>query len=144
MENGRALQLLVGEIREAMVNAQIFSELLPYVRQLGEKLKLAQRVLDFLLSFARQGEHERFLSDATVFMEFFGNLVAGWQWLKMGTAAKQALLKGDNAFSADFFEEKIHLMRFYFKYELPQASALAEILMNEEVLTILEEVPAMA
>ncbi len=137
--NGRAVQLLAAEMQQTISQAMAFDELKPYARQLGEKMQLSQKVLGFLLPFAAKGEYERFLSDATVFMEFFGTLVVGWLWLKMAVVAKQELAVGNTGFTAEFYESKLHTMKFYFKYELPRMEGLAPTLMSEEVLTILEE-----
>ena len=69
-------------------------------------------------------------------MEFFGNIVIGWLWLEMATKAQSALVAGDTRYTSEFFNGKIHAMKFYYKYELPKITALAEVLMNKEVLTV--------
>ena len=92
--------------------------------------------MEFLSGFAQKGDFERFVSDATIFMEFMNTIVGGWQWLKMATRAKQSLVTGDTTYDAAFYESKIHTMKFYFKYEMRKTQNLADILMDEEVLTI--------
>lgn len=136
MDNGKPLQLLSEEIMKTITGASEYSELAPYAEKLGTKLELAQQVLQFLLPFAQKGDYQRFLSDATVFMEFFGNIVMGWLWLDMGKKAQNELVSGDTQYSAELLKDKIHAMKFYFKYELPKSTALAEVLMNKEVLTL--------
>jgi len=136
MDNGKLLQLLSEEIMKTINGASEYSELAPYAEKLGTKLELAQQVLQFLLPFAQKGDYQRFLSDATVFMEFFGNIVMGWLWLDMGKKAQNELVSGDTQYSAELLKDKIHAMKFYFKYELPKSTALAEVLMNKEVLTL--------
>jgi len=96
-------------------------------------------VIGFLIGFAKKGDYQRFLSDATPFMEFFSNITMAWIWLDMATNAKKALSTGQKNYSEAFYESKIHAMKFYFKYELPKTIALAEVLMDEEVLTIAGE-----
>lgn len=49
------------------------------------------------------------------------------------------MVTGSLAYTAEFYESKVHAMKFFFKYELPQMEGLAPTLMSEEVLTILEE-----
>ena len=136
MGNGKALALLSAEIMSAITEASKYNELAPYAKKLGAKLKLVEEVLQFLMPFALKGDYERFLSDATVFMEFFGNILIGWLWLEMATKAQSALVAGDSRYTNDFFKGKIHAMKFYYKYELPKTTALAEVLMNKEVLTV--------
>ncbi|MDH7446638.1 acyl-CoA dehydrogenase [Aquimarina sp. 2201CG14-23] len=137
MENGKALELLNNEIMQTIREASKYDDLKGYANTLGEKLLLTQKVIGFLIGFAKKGDYERFLSDATPFMEFFGNITMAWIWLDMATNAKNAIVTGKNKYSEEFYESKIHAMKFYFKYELPKTSGLAEILMDEEVLTIL-------
>jgi len=136
MANGMGLELLTAEIMGTINAASENTELAPYAKKLGAKIKLAQEVLQFLMPFALKGDHERFLSDATVFMEFFGNIVVGWLWLEMATKAQGALNSGATQYTSDFYNAKKHAMKFYFKYELTKTTALAEVLMNKEVLTV--------
>ncbi|MBT8297103.1 MAG: acyl-CoA dehydrogenase [Maribacter sp.] len=140
MGNGKGLELLSAEIVKAINEASQYTELVPYAKKMGVKLKLVQEVLQFLMPFAQKGDYERFLSDATVFMEFFGNIVVGWLWLAMATKAQRALASGDSQYTSDFYNAKVHAMKFYFKYELTKTTALAEVLMNEEVLTVAEDI----
>ncbi len=139
MKGGQALHLLMQEIHQTIESASTYDELKPYATTLAQKLGLTQKVLQFLGGFAQKGDFERFLSDATIFMDFFGTIVIAWQWLKMATAAKQALVTGKLEQTEDFYEGKIHTMKFYFKYEMPKTSAYAETMMSSEVLTIVGE-----
>lgn len=136
MENGKAMELLATEILDTIGEAMQYDVLKPYAAKLGDKLKLSKEVLDFLLPFAKKGDYERYLSDANLFMEFLSHIVVAWLWLDIAVHAKTALLNGDTTFSEDFYESKIHTMKFYYKYELPKTMALAESLMDPEVVTV--------
>ena len=137
MENGKALELLSAEIMIAIKAASAHESLVPYAQKLGAKLELTQEVLKSLMGFAMKGDYQRFLADATPFMEFFSNILLGWLWLDMAREAQNALVTGNNDNTTDFLESKIHAMEFYFKYELPKTTGLAEILMdNKQALTI--------
>ena len=136
MENGKGMELLAAEIMKTITTASEYDELRPYAKKLGNKLKLTQEVLGFLMPFAAKGDYERYLSDANLFMEFLSYVVISWTWLDMAVSAKQSLLKGDKTYSEEFYESKIHTMKFYFKYELPKTTSLAESLMDREVLTV--------
>ncbi|MEJ2163829.1 MAG: acyl-CoA dehydrogenase [Robiginitalea sp.] len=139
MSEGKPVQLLSDEILKTIKVASQYEDLAPYAKKLGAKLELAREVLQFLMPFALQGDYKRFLSDATVFMEFFGNIVIGWIWLEMAVRAKSLLDSVDSRYSAGFLSGKVHAMKFYFKYELPKTRALAEVLTNEDVLTVAAE-----
>ena len=136
MNGGGAVKLLAGEMMQTIQAALAYDELKPYAGKLGDKLQLMQKVLTFLMDFAKEGDYERFLSDANLFMEFFSNIVLSWLWLDMATQAKEALVTGKHNYSEEFYESKIHAMRFFFKYELVKTNSLAEALMDDDVLTI--------
>lgn len=135
MNNGKGLQLLSAEIMNSIKAASEFEDLISYASELKSTLSLAQEVVHFLMGFAKKGDYERFLSDATVFMEFFGNIVIGWLWLDIAVNAQSGMVLTNAKYSSVFYESKIHAMKFYFKYEIPKTKALAEVLMDKQVLT---------
>lgn len=139
MQNGRALQLLVEKMGITIREAINLDVLKPYAALLSEKIMLTQQVLEHLLSFTKEGDYERFLADASLFMEFTSTVVIAWQWLKQAVVAQQAIVTGSTTFSSDFYEGKLLTMKFYFKYELPKTTGLAESLMHADALTILKE-----
>ncbi len=139
MGNGKALQYLAAELEASIQEARTHNELKPYAKILADQLSLSQDVLNFLVPFAMKGNYERFLSDATVFMEFFGTIIVAWQWLKMATHAKEALVTGNITYGEKFYESTIHTMKFFYKYEVPKTTGLAQTLRSEEVLTIFEQ-----
>lgn len=136
MENGKALQLLSTEIQNSIMESMAHDSLKPLATQLGGKLELTQKVLQSLMGYAMQGDYQRFLADATPFMEFFSTIVIAWQWLDIGREAQKALVSGSTKYSTQFYENKLHAMQFYFKYELPKTTGLAEVLMDTQALTI--------
>ncbi len=136
MKNGKALQLLAVEIQETIKAANVHDELQPYSNILLENLGMTQKVIAYLTPHAMQGNYERFLADASIFMDFFSTIVIGWQWLKIAIAAKNTLTDGNGNQSTTFYEGKIHTMKFYFTYEMTKTKSLATIIMNDEELTI--------
>lgn len=137
MEDGKALKLLSEEMMSSIKASMAHESLAPYAQKLGAKLELTQQVLQSLMGFAMKGDYQRFLADATPFMEFFSNILIGWLWLDMACEAQNAIVTGSKENTTDFYESKIHAMEFYFKYELPKTTGLAETLMdNKQALTI--------
>ena len=139
MRGGEALQLLSTEMQATIQAASAYSDLKPYAAKLGERIQQTQQVLGFLMPFAMKGEHERFLSDATIFMQFFSTLVIAWQWLKMGVSAKELAVTGNGNYTEDFLESVLQTMRFYYTYEVPRMTGMAEVILNEEELTLMKE-----
>ena len=136
IKNGKALELLAKKIQETIKDANSYVDLKPYANVLIENLGLVQKVMTTLMPHALKGNFERFLADATVFMDFLGTIVIGWQWLKIATEANQVLEKDNGNQSNEFYESKIHTMKFFYTYELIRTKGLAKTLMNTEELTI--------
>lgn len=136
MKDGAALKLLVQEINNSISTASDFEELSPYSEQLKNKIEQVQKVLAVLIGYAMKGEYEKFLADASIFMELLSIVVISWQWLLQATAAKKALMSSNLIRSEQFYLGQIHTMKFYFKYELPKTLGLSETLMNQELLTV--------
>ncbi len=138
MQNGKALELLSAEIMKTLQEASQIESLQSYAKVLGEKLQLTQKVLGHLMPYAMKGNYERFLADASVFMEFMSIVLMSWTWLELGVNAAKAIENGGN-YSKEFYESKLHTMKYYYTYELPKTSGLSEILLNSESLTIKKE-----
>ena len=139
MSNGKALELLAAEIMQTIHLASKHEDLKLYAAELGDKLKLANKVIHTLMPYAVKGNYERYLSDANLFMEYMSIVVIGWLWLEMAADAKNQINNPEKTYSDIFYESKIHTMKFYFKYEVPKTNSLAESLMSEEVITIKTE-----
>lgn len=140
IKNGKAPQLLFIEIGKTITDAQAHDNLKPYAHILDQEIARLQEVTAVLLPHAIIGDRERYLMDATLFMEFFGIVTVAWQWLKQGIAAQQALSNQNPADSAAaFYQSKLHTMMYYFHYEVPKTLGLAQRLMDPEVLTIATE-----
>lgn len=139
MKNGAVLMSLMTEINSDLSTANTYNELQPYCAQMEKALATSQKVLAHLSKFAMAGKFEQFLADATIFMELMSNVVIAWQWIKMATAAKQAIVTNQMVKEESFYQAQIHTMKFYFKYELPKVKSAAETLLNEETLTIVSE-----
>ncbi len=139
MKAGKALGYLVEEIAGTLQACATIHDFQPYANKLQQKLKDVQAVLQFLGGFAKTGNYERYLADATLFMELFANIVVAWRWLDIALTAKKALLTNDKTYTEAFYESKVHAMKFYFKYELAKTAGLVESLMDKEVLTIPNE-----
>lgn len=139
MKNGEALQQLTMHIGETISAAANLAELSNHAATLKSELDRLGKTLQQLLQLAKAGETDRFLADATIFMEMASYVVIAWQWLKMAVVAQQALDAGDfEKQSRSFYEGKVHTMKFFFRYELPHAAACAQILLEPGELTMME------
>jgi alkylation response protein AidB-like acyl-CoA dehydrogenase len=136
MQNGKAVQLLMNSISLDLKASKEFENLAPYANTLDIELKRMAKVLTHLSGFAMKGDMERYLSDATVFMEMAGYIIIAWQWLKMAVVAAQRIKEANfKSNSLAFYQGKIHTMEFFFKYELPHSEACAKSLEDSHTLT---------
>ena len=132
MENGAAFKLLLSKMLETAESASWHDSLAPYTDLLTQEINRLEQVTRSLAAFALAGQAERFTADATVYMEMTGLVVMAWQWLKIGQVALEEQASG--RFPADFYQEKIRCMRFFYRHELPHAAACAHTLLNPEPL----------
>ena len=136
MKNGAAMKTLINEFKDTIDEAKSFEELVPYAEHFKNNSKQLSETIMKLIEYAMKGEHERYISDATIFMEYMGTIVVAWQWLKMATVAKRAIINGEKTYSSSFYEKKIHTMKFFFKYELSRTQGIKDVLLHPDCLTI--------
>ena len=134
MDNGKGLDLLSSEIFRCISEANKHDDLKIYAKNLAEKIDLTQKVLKKLMPLALKGDYERFLADASVFMDFFSLIIISWSWLDI--AVKVNNLKENIHYNSALLKGKIEAMKYFFLYELPKTTGLAETLMNLSDVTI--------
>jgi butyryl-CoA dehydrogenase len=93
-------------------------------------------VTKHLLEIAQEKGAEHFLADATLYLEFFGIVAVGWQWLLQGIAVQKALNNGAKKKDLNFYQGKMFALRYFFGYELPKTLGLTERLMQTDGLTV--------
>ena len=139
MGHGEGAQLLMAEMMETIQAASQLDSLKGYAKILGDKLQVTQQILGHLMPFAMKGDYERFLADASIFMEFFSLVIMGWTWLDIGVNAQQSLITGNGNYTDEFYESKLETLEYFFAYELPKTAGHAEILMHPTTVTIKKE-----
>ena len=137
MENGRALALLAGEIRQAVADARRHAPLADMADRLEAALGTLERTTGHVVGLALEKGPEVFLADATLYLEMFGIVTIAWQWLRQATAAQAALAgaatsRGD----VDFYAGKIFTARYFMAYEVPKTEGLARRLCDGDPLTL--------
>jgi len=138
--DGQSLIAWRKEVDQDVAAAEHLPTLAAYWKQLHTAIDQFQEVTQHLLKIAAQGDIEVFLSDANLYMEAFGILNVGWQWLQQAIVAETALTKAADLGSddKDFYASKIQTMRFYFHYEMPKLSGLTTRLLDETVFTLFD------
>ncbi|MFD2521116.1 acyl-CoA dehydrogenase [Emticicia soli] len=135
IHQGKAAQIFFEEVRKTLAEALEISELKPLAEQLQKTLGKAQQVTAHLLGLAQKGEIEKYLSDATLYLELFGVITIGWQWLKQAIIAQQSLAQA-HAADHDFYQGKVMTARYFYEYELVKADSLMKRLLSADQVTI--------
>lgn len=138
MNEGESLKLWWAEVGADLERCP--DSLVKYRRQLEKEIEDFKLATGFLMKAMKEEGVEAGLSDASLYMELFGTLNMGWQWLKMAGVAEAALLL--NTLSPDrrtFYRSKIETMLFFFRYELPKCNMLCRQLMDTDRLTLFDD-----
>jgi len=138
MENGLVLKTMMAEMLSTISEGKKDERLMATAKELEDQLPMVEATLAHLIPIAMNGEPEKFVSDATLFMEAIGTIVVAWQWLKIGITASNALNSSDVSFSVSMLKNKLHTMRFFYKYELGRNRSIFKIIQSDEVLTLAE------
>jgi butyryl-CoA dehydrogenase len=73
------------------------------------------------------------LANATLYLDMFGRVLAAWLWLRQASIAENSLAKTElDEQDKHYYQGKVHTARYYFKWELPQIYAQAQILTSGE------------
>ena len=136
LNNGEGAKLLLDEIKMTIEKASQDDELKKWASSLNDQLDQSQKILFHLMPFALKGDYERFLADASIFMEFFSLILIGWSWLEIGVATKHALSSNSSTLDSKFYQGKLDALEYFYVYELPKTKGLAEILLHPSSVTI--------
>ncbi|MEQ9286648.1 MAG: acyl-CoA dehydrogenase [Cyclobacteriaceae bacterium] len=134
MGGGIAFRAFTEEVSKAIKKSKLeITAMAKYGTQLDDVLFRLQNITMKLSTKAMNEKKEVFLADATAYLELFGIVAIGWQWLLQANVAQKALdAKPDDA----FYQSKIHTMRYYFEYELPKSEGLISRLNSSECVTL--------
>jgi butyryl-CoA dehydrogenase len=136
LKNGRALELYLAEVKNAIESAGADDALAPYGRKLSTTLEQLERITQELRTAKEDKGVEIFLADATLYLEYFGIITIAWQWLLQGLAIRKALTNGCSRKNVTFYNGKLITMKYFFEYELPKTAGLAERLVKCDGLTV--------
>ncbi|MEQ1439841.1 acyl-CoA dehydrogenase [Fontimonas sp. SYSU GA230001] len=129
MKNGAAFRLLAARISADIEAATGLADLDAFARELRKALETAIGVTQALGAAGAQGQIERMLANASAYLEMLGHTVVAWIWLQQAQRAL-ALRAADHGRDGDFIEGKLRAARYFYRYELPRAARLAELLLR--------------
>jgi butyryl-CoA dehydrogenase len=123
LDGGAGLALLVTAIRDTVGRTP--EEFSVWARQLSERIDRLVAVTEALW---KDGDAERALANATVYLEAAGHIVVGWMWLEQVIAAAGRV--------GPFYDGKRAAARYYFTRELPRVDAQLDLLAVGDTLLL--------
>ncbi len=137
MEKGKAAKLYYKEVGKTIREAMADPELRIYAHDVEKGLTRLEQITGYLSGLSTQGNVELFLADATLYLEFFGIITMGWQWLIQALAAKHSLQLSEGVpDDINFYEGKLCTCQYFFIYEFPRIESLAISLTKGSSLTV--------
>jgi len=134
MGGGIAFRAFTEEVSKTTKKVKLeILELAKYADKLNDALFRLQNITMKLSTIAMKEKKEVFLMDATLYLELFGIVAIGWQWLLQAMPAQIAInqKRGD-----EFYRSKIYTMRYFYEYELPKTEAIMIRLNSSDKLTL--------
>ncbi len=134
MGGGIAFRAFTEEVSKTVKKVKLeVIELSRYGEKLNDALFRLQNVTMRLSTLAMKEKKEVFLMDATLYLELFGLVAVGWQWLLQAIPCQIAVNENRQD---DFYESKLLTMRYYFEYELPKTESIIARLNSSDRLLL--------
>ncbi len=131
LKNGKAVMLLMQEVMQEISIAKQHENTKAQAIALEKKLGQLQELSMHLINVAQKEGVEAYLSDATLYLELFGILVMGWQWLKMGNTCNLS-----TNIDTHFKQSKLLSLHYFFEYEFPKTEGLLHRLKSTLRVTV--------
>ncbi|MDC6389233.1 acyl-CoA dehydrogenase [Maribacter sp. PR1] len=132
-DQGKALAIWRNEVMKDVNQALEIKEIEVFASSLSLEIDHFFEITQHLAELTKKNTADIYLADANLYMEFFGTLNVGWQWIKQATiACKKMEEKPDTV----FLKSKVKTMQFFFAYEIPNLKGLKERLLSSERTTV--------
>ena len=135
LKNGQATLLLMQDVMQDIEAAKKYESLKGYAVTLTQKLMSLQEITMHLMGIAQKKGPEVMLADATLYLELFGIIAIGWQWIKQGTKTEELKQTNDKSYSTQFMQGKLNALQYFFEYEIPKTEGLLTRLKSKVEVT---------
>ena len=136
MQNGKAFDLFVEEVQKAIAEGSEHGSVSAFAETLKSSLEELVQVTDTLRTRAAEKGIAVYLSDATLYLEYFSLVAVAWQWLRQAIAAARGLDGKPSKSDSNFYNGKLFSARYFFHYELPKTIGLVTRLMDTDTVTL--------
>jgi hypothetical protein len=134
LSGGRGLDLLFGRIRETISTVR-HPDLQSWARTLTDLVEHWQRATQ---ACVRCPDEILGLANATAYLDAAGHVVVGWLWLRQATIASEKLPVAGQV-DRKFYEAKVLACRYFFRYVLPGAGVMFELVQSLDETCLMTE-----
>lgn len=127
MAGGRFYEALMERIEATIGEAREYERLALCADHLDRAVKSMATATDAINAEKANGNVEKALANASLYLEAFGHTVVGWLWLRQAIKAI-AGLAGNGEQTAEFYEGKVKACEYFARYELPKVLSLSGLL----------------
>ncbi len=121
MQGGAAFATLYEEYEKTAAEAAAYPELVEFCESFAGTTQALRETTETLVALNREGDTNRALANATVYLDTFGHVVLGWIWLRQAVAAARALPVAQGSDLA-FYRGKLQACRYFYRYEMSRVS----------------------
>ncbi len=134
LHGGRGLELFAAAVAAELDAARAAPALAEEVERLSAACEQLARVTRTLLEAQAAHGPERALAEATSYLDAFGTIAVAWRWLAQARVATAGP-------AGDFSAGKLAACRYFYRYELPRASAALDRLaaLDDLIFTVRPE-----
>jgi butyryl-CoA dehydrogenase len=125
-DGGAGFRALVQRMRAVALDARARESIADLGAQLTHAIEQLERVTTALLGST--AEPARALANASVYLDLVSRTVVAWLWLRQADVAARALHESRTTHDSEFYHGKVQAARYWFGWELPHTSALADLL----------------
>ena len=136
MKEGKAFKLYLEELEKTIQAAREYDGLGDYADMLNNSARQLKQLTADLNAQRESVGHRVFVSDATLYLDYFSLIAIAWQWLLQSIAATRALANSPSKADTNFYQGKLHTARYFFRYELPKTAGLAKRLLDRDTVTL--------
>jgi hypothetical protein len=146
MKNGRAYQTVLSQVKESIVEALVWNELIPYASDIKSYIDMLEEITDQIQIMKSDGEGTLVESWAASYLEIWGDILLGWLFLWQARVARESLaeIQGPGTAANDpkiaFYTSKIVTAKYYLGTLLPLVAGKFEaIKKNDHVFLDMED-----
>ncbi|MFW5825299.1 MAG: acyl-CoA dehydrogenase C-terminal domain-containing protein [Marinobacter sp.] len=130
LHQSHGLQLLLQAMQRDL-EAAVTGDTRQWALSLSETLQRAVKVTQSLGQGLHSGSRDRVLANAGRYLHLFGEMLAGWMWLRQANAAVRRLTEAGPA-EESYLRGKLQTARYVFHWSLPEVAQDLVLLQNQD------------